>query len=245
MVTAVIVDDEKKSREVLKRLIKESELEVAILAEGGSVEEGVQVINEYEPQIVFLDVEMLDGTGFNLLEQFNKVEFKVIFITAYDKYAIKAFKYSAIDYLLKPIDIEELENSVVKAKNSLDIEMFNDSQIKVLLSNIKGEENKRITISSASRMDFLNVDEIVCLKAQGAYTEVVLSGKRKIVASRPLKYFDSMFHDSTGFYRVSKSHIIALKYVVSYKKNAELIELVDGIEIELSRRRKKEFLSLL
>ncbi|MCO6499804.1 MAG: response regulator transcription factor [Vicingus serpentipes] len=246
MVTAVIVDDEKKSREVLKRLIEESQVDVIVLGEASSVEEGVEVINKELPQLVFLDVEMLDGTGFNLLEKFDKVEFKVIFTTAYDKYAIKAFKYSAIDYLLKPIDIEELENAVVKAKNSMDIEMFNDAQIKVLLNNIKEEEtNKRITITSASRMDFVNLNEVVCCRANGSYTEVLLLNNKKIMASKPLKHFDTMFTDSPNFIRVSKSHIISLKHVTSYKKDTDVIVLEDGIEVDLSRRRKKEFLKML
>ena len=246
MITSVIVDDEKKSREVLKRLIEEAQLDIVVLAEADSVEKGFEVINEELPQLVFLDVEMLDGTGFNLLEKFNKVEFKVVFITAYDQYAIKAFKYSAIDYLLKPIDIDELENAVIKAKNSMDIEMFNDAQIKVLLGNIKEEEtNKRITITSASKMDFVYLDDIIYCRAEGAYTEVVLLNNKKITASKPLKHFDAMFSGTSNFYRVSKSYLVSLKYVTSYKKDVERIILINGEEVELSRRRKKEFLSLL
>ena len=246
MVTAVIVDDEKKSREVLKRLIEEAQMEVIILAEASSVEDGYQVINEELPQLVFLDVEMLDGTGFNLLEKFEKVEFKVIFITAYDKYAIKAFKYSAIDYLLKPIDIDELENAVIKAKNTMDIEMFNDAQVKNLLINIKEDQlNKRITITGASRLDFVNIEDIVCCEADGSYTKVALENGNKILSSKPLKHFDAMFAEDTNFFRVSKSHLVSIKHVTSYKKGAEVVVLGNELEVEISRRRKKEFLEML
>ena len=246
MITAVIIDDEKKSRAVLKRLIEEVQLDVVVLGEADSVEKGYEMINKELPQLVFLDVEMLDGTGFNLLEKFKKVDFKVIFITAYDQYAIKAFKYSAIDYLLKPIDIDELDSAVLKAKNSVDIEMFNDDQVKVLLGNIREEEtNKRITITSASRMDFVYLNDIICCRAEGAYTEVVLMNNTKIVSSKPRKHFDAMFAGESSFYRVSKSCLISLRHVTSYKKDVEKIVLANGEEVELSRRRKKEFLNLL
>ena len=118
MIRAVIIEDEKKSREVLKRLIQEIDIDVEIIGEGDSMESGFKIINKEKPELVFLDIEMLDGTGFNLLEKFEEIEFNVIFTTAYDKYAVKAFKYSAIDYLLKPIGLEELENAVLEVKTN-------------------------------------------------------------------------------------------------------------------------------
>ena len=145
MITVVIIDDEKNSREVLKRLILETGLEVEVIGEADSVENGFVVIQEKDPQLVFLDIEMLDGTGFDLLEKFDKVDFEIVFSTAYDKYAIKAFKYSALDYLLKPIDLTELEGAIKKASNKVGNERKENSKIKVLLENLtRDSTNKKI-----------------------------------------------------------------------------------------------------
>ena len=167
MITAVIVDDEIKSREVLKRLLQEVDVDLTIVGEADSVEAGFEVINKENPQLVFLDVEMLDGTGFNLLEKFDDIDFKIIFITAYDKYAIKAFKYSAIDYLLKPTGIDELENALVqiekliKRDKIVDKENFYKAQIKTLINNNKNAGDKRLTIRGAAKIEFVDVDDIL------------------------------------------------------------------------------------
>lgn len=246
MITAVIVDDEKKSREVLKRLIKELDIEVIILNEASSVKEGFDCINKEEPQLVFLDVEMLDGSGFNLLELFGKIEFQIIFTTAYDKYAIKAFKYSAIDYLLKPINIDELETSIIRAKDLVDQKSYYSSQVKSLLSNVKEDDlNKTIAITGASKIDFIEVNKIVCCKGELNYTNAITDDERTITSSKGLKYFEDVLADEKCFFRVSKSTLINLNYVISYNKNLEKVVLKNGLEVDLSRRRKKEFLELL
>lgn len=242
MITAVIVDDEKKSREVLKRLIKESDLRIIIVGEADSVEIGYEVIIKELPQLVFLDVEMLDGTGFNLLEKFDKIDFKVIFTTAYDKYAIKAFKYSAVDYLLKPIEIEELEDAVLLANNSIDQEMVYNSQIKTLINNNKERGFKKLVIKSASKLTFVNVNDIIYCEAEGCYTDVITVNDNKFTASKPLKHFDSILGEYEGFFRVSKSCLINLNYIQSYNKDKERIKLENGKLITLAKRRKKDFL---
>lgn len=246
MIRAVVVDDEKKSRDVLLRLIEEANLGVVVLDQANSVEKGVQVIKEEKPQLVFLDVEMLDGTGFNLLEEFDKVDFKIIFTTAYDHYAIKAFKYSAIDYLLKPINIDELQGAITRAEKSIASKVSINSQIDVLIDNIKTRDvNKKIAIKSADRIDFVEVDEIVYCESGSSYTTIVLTNNRKITAAKPLKYFDAMFSDDFNFFRVSRTHLINPNYISAYKKNSDSVELGKGILIEVSRRRKKEFLETL
>lgn len=245
MITAVIVDDEKKSREVLKRLIKETNLNIIIVGEADAVETGYEVIDKELPQLVFLDVEMLDGTGFNLLEKFDEIEFKVIFTTAYDKYAIKAFKYSAIDYLLKPIDIEELENAVLQANNSIDQEMAYNSQIKTLINNNKEAGFKKLVIKSANKLTFVNVDDILYCEAEGCYTDIIAVNDNKLTASKPLKHFDSILGEYEGFFRVSKSCLINLKYIKSYNKDKECIKLENGEVITLAKRRKRDFLEKL
>lgn len=240
--TTIIVDDEAKSREILKRLLREVDLDIEIVGEAHSVESGYKIISETQPQLVFLDVEMLDGTGFNLLEKFEQFEFKVIFTTAYDKYAIKAFKYSAVDYLLKPIGLDELEDAVFEVKRGIDKEASYNLQIKTLINNIKETEKKRLAIKSAALIDFVNVDDILYCEAAESYATVHLISGHKITASKPLKHFDSILTEQDNFFRVSKSCLINLDYIKSYIKAKDLVELNDGTRVELSRRRKREFL---
>ena len=248
MITAVIVDDEIKSREVLKRLLQEVDVDLTIVGEGDSVEAGFKVINKENPQLVFLDVEMLDGTGFNLLEKFDDIDFKVIFITAYDKYAIKAFKYSAIDYLLKPTGIDELENALVqiekliKRDKIVDKENFYKAQIKTLINNNKNAGDKRLTIRGAAKIEFVDVDDILFCAAEESYSVIKMVNGSEATATKPLKYFDEILCEYENFFRVSKSCLINLKHIKSYVKTKEIIELKNGTQVELSRRRKKAFL---
>ena len=248
MITAVIVDDEIKSREVLKRLLQEVDVDLTIVGEADSVEAGFELINKENPQLVFLDVEMLDGTGFNLLEKFDDIDFKIIFITAYDKYAIKAFKYSAIDYLLKPTGIEELESALIqiekliKRDKIIDKENFYKAQIKTLINNNRNAGDKRLTIRGAAKIEFVDVDDILFCAAEESYSVIKMVNGNDVTATKPLKYFDEILCEYENFFRVSKSCLINLKYIKSYVKTKEIIELKNGIQVELSRRRKKAFL---
>jgi two-component system LytT family response regulator len=246
MIKAVIIDDEKNSRNVLKRLLEELDLGVNILDEADGVVEGVKLINTVKPQLIFLDIEMLDGTGFNVLERVNEVDFKIIFTTAYDQYAIKAFKYSAIDYLLKPIDIDELEDAVLRAKDSIKGEVHQYKQISNLLTNISSADaNKKVAIKSANKIDFIQIKEIICLKAESSYTEIFLVKDRKIIASKPLKFYSSIFEDDETFFRLDRTFLININYIRSYSKDKDTVELENGLELPIARRRRKEFLDLI
>tara|TARA_R110001592_G_C13108138_1_gene744693 strand:+ start:875 stop:1621 length:747 start_codon:yes stop_codon:yes gene_type:complete len=246
MLNAVIIDDEKNSRNVLKRLLEEIDLDVNIIDETDGVVEGVKLINAVKPQLVFLDIEMLDGTGFNVLERVNEVNFKVVFTTAYDKYAIKAFKYSAVDYLLKPIDIDDLEEAIVRVKDAIKNEEPQYSQISNLLTNIKiSDSDKKVAIKSANKIDFIQIKDIICFKAESSYTEIFLLKDRKIIASKPLKFYAPIFEDDATFFRLDRTYLINTNYIKSYSKDKDTVELENGIEIPLARRRKKEFLDLI
>ena len=242
MITAVIVDDETKSREVLKRLLQEIDLELQIVGEADAVESGFEIIIKEKPQLVFLDVEMLDGTGFNLLEKFEELDFRVIFTTAYDKYAIKAFKYSAIDYLLKPIGIEELNDAVFEVKKGIDKELNYSAQIKALIVNSRETEIKKIAIKGAAQIDFVAIDDILYCEAEENYCLITMVDNRKITASKPLKYFDTVLAEHADFFRASKSCLINIKFIRSFVKAKDIIELTNGYTVEVSRRRRKEFL---
>jgi two-component system LytT family response regulator len=244
MIGGVIIDDEAKSREVLKFLLKEIGGGVTIIGEANSVESGLELICAEQPSVVFLDVEMLDGTGFNLLEQLPEINFKLIFTTAYDSYAIRAFKYSALDYLLKPIDTEELDFAVNKAIVAIEAEISHKYQIKALLDNIGADKyGKQLAISGAHKIDIVNESDIVCMMASGNYTEVYVLDEPVILSSKPLKHFSSVFDNNSNFFRISKSCLVNLHFVKTYKKDLNKVELSNGIEHELSRRRKKEFLT--
>jgi len=246
MIRVVIVDDEKNSREVLKRLIWETGLEIDVVGEGDSVEGGFDVINATNPDLIFLDVEMLDGTGFGLLEKFDIINFDIIFSTAYDKYAVKAFKYSALDYLLKPIDLSELEDALQKIVDKERDGGEANVSIQALLENLTTDyPNKKIALKSANRIDFVFMNKISCLIAQGAYTDVVMNDGERILSTNPLKHFDVMFEGDSMFFRISKSCLINLNQIKTYKKNLDLVELDNGEELELARRRRREFLDVL
>jgi len=242
MIRAVIVDDEKKSRDVLKKLLKEIDIDVTIIGEGNSVTSGFEVIKHKNPQVVFLDVEMLDGTGFNLLEKFEAIDFNVIFTTAYDKYAVKAFKYSAIDYLLKPISITQLGNAVSEAKKGIDLTLNYDAQLKVLINNNKESEHKRLTIKGATKIDFVKIEDILCCEAAESYCNFIMINGATITSSKTLKHFDAILTEYEFFFRANKSHLINLNCVKSFVRAKNLIVLKNDFTVEISRRNKKQFL---
>lgn len=245
MIGGVIIDDETKSREVLKFLLNELEHKITIIGEANSVQSGKSLIEEMNPDVVFLDVEMLDGTGFNLLEELPDINFKLIFITAYDNYAIQAFKYSAIDYILKPVDTDELEDAVSRVVKLIDEETSNKYQVKALLNNINSDSKRQIAVSSANKINIINEEDIVCLLADGNYTEVIVVNDSKIISTKPLKYFNSIFDSHGDFFRVSKSSIVNKKSIKSFDKSSNTILLSNGSSLEVSRRRKKDFIDEL
>ncbi len=246
MIRAVIIDDERNSREIIVRLLKEISIEIEIINQAGSVADGYRIILKERPDLVFLDVEMLDGTGFDLLQKYKAIDFQVIFITAYDRYAIKAFKYSAVDYLLKPICIDDLEDAVLKVQKKLNDAVDNALQVATLLSNMKKENtNKKIIVNCGNRIHFITIDDILYCTADGVYTEITLKNDFTLLASKPLKHFEMTFDGTPAFFRVSRSHIININYVTSFLKDKEKAILRNDTEIEVSRRKKKSFLEVL
>jgi len=244
MIKAVIVDDEKSARDILARLIEEisTEIEIQIIGFASSVQEGFKIINELKPDVVFLDIEMLDGTGFNLLEKFDEISFQVIFTTAYDQFAIKAFKYSAIDYLLKPINIDELELAIKKvSKTHKGSGVTDKAFLENLLLNINQlSTTKRIAINGANIIDYAYVSDILYCTSSLSATELYLQDGRKITSIKSLKEYEDMLNDC-DFFRVSRTHLISLKHIKTYKKDKSEVIMVNNETIEVSRRKKKEF----
>lgn len=242
MIKAVLIEDEKNSRLVLKSILQAECPNVQILGEAGTVEEGRTLIETRNPDLVFLDVQMPDGTGFDVIAAFPDPKFKVIFVTAYSQYAIKAFKYSAIDYVLKPIERSELVAAVNKIEEIESKDQYSE-KVNTLVQNRKSFE--RIALTTTEGIIFAKVKEIIRCEAESNYTTLFLDDGRKLVVSKTLKDMDEML-SSSGFYRVHKSHLVNLEHVDQFI-NAEggYVQMADKSKVEVARRRKEEFLDIL
>jgi two-component system, LytTR family, response regulator len=242
MITALIIDDEKNNRDSLKKLLKENCPSVQILGEAGSVQEATRFFEEHQPQLVFLDVEMPSGTGFELLRQLNKINFKVIFVTAHSHYALKAIKFSAIDYLLKPVDVDDLVESVKKAE--AEIHFNYQAQYSGLLRNLEPGSMHKLAIPVKGGIAFLEPDNIIRLQADGTYTHIFLNGE-KYTATKNIKEYEYLLTDF-NFFRSHNSHLINLRHVKQFNKvDGFFVQMDDGSVAEISRRKKEEFIELM
>lgn len=242
----VIVEDETKSREGLKNLIDEFCPNAQVVGMAANVDEGLEIITGTQPDLVLLDIEMQSATGFDLLEKLPEINFEVVFTTAYEQYAIKAIKFSAMDYLLKPIDIKELIQAIDRVQNKRNAGI-SDAQVKSLLDNLRTEPGKthKITLSTSDGMVFLPVSDIIRCEAQGAYTQFNLTNGKKILVSKNLKEYEMLLQDHQ-FLRVHNSHLINLHEVARYvKADGGYAVMNDGTNIPISNTRKEEFLELM
>jgi two-component system LytT family response regulator len=211
-----------------------------------TVEEGVEAIKKLKPQLAFLDVEINDKTGFDLLQQLPEINFEVIFTTAYDKYAVQAFKFSALDYLLKPVDADDLQRAISKL-NQKNSQREMSQKFDALFHNLKSMQgaSKKICVPVVNGLVFIQVSDIVHCESEINYTKLFLKDKQKLLVARTLKEFEEMLADY-NFYRVHNSHLINLAYIKSYNKGkGGFVSMQDGSEIEVSTRRKDEFLKML
>lgn len=239
----LIIDDEKKSRESLKNLLLEYCTDVSIEGMADTVEKGLELIKQTNPQLVFLDIEMQSSTGFDLLKKVVKLNFEVIFTTAYEQYALKAIKFSALDYLLKPIDVNELKQAIekYKQKNSLP----ENKKLEQLIQNIQNKVPRKITLSTSEGLLFVEIDKIIRCEAQGAYTVFYLKDNRKIMVSKNLKEYENLLSDQ-GFVRVHNSHLVNIKEVQKFiKSDGGTIILKDGTQVAVSNSKREEFLQLM
>jgi two-component system LytT family response regulator len=243
MIQAVIVEDEKKSRELLETLVRKNCPDVALAGMAESVESGVALIRKVKPRLVFLDIEMPDGSGFDLLKALQDLSFDVIFTTASDRYAINAIKYSALDYLLKPIDSDELKAAVLKIaeKNK---GLSNMENLKFLLQNFRksDEQYSRITLPTGSAYEIVNVKDIIRCEADGNYTSFFLADKRKMIVTLGLKHYEDLL-PVNDFFRIHNHHLVNVNHVSRVlKEDGGYAIMSDGSKIEISRRKKDSFL---
>lgn len=240
---AILVDDEFDSREILGNYIRKYCENIEIVDACENIQMAEKSIKKYQPDLVFLDIEMPYGNGFDLLEKLDEINFEVIFVTAYSNYAIKALNMSAAYYLLKPIDIDELVEAVNKVSEEI-VQAQNISLPNVVLKNIKAIncQDQKLVLPNINGFDLIKVSEIIRCEAMDNYTKIYMESGKIYVVSKTLKHFENLLIDCE-FLRVHKSHLVNLKKVVKYikGKTAQLI-LEDNSEVDLSATRKKEFL---
>lgn len=243
---AIIIDDEKNARDVLKYILKKNFPEIRVCETCASADEGIAAIHQYTPDIVFLDIEMPKKSGFDMLQELGQANFDVVFTTAYDKYAIKAFKFSAIDYLLKPVSQSDLKQTIERILKSKGSRNLSPAHIELLLENIRQKSTpvKRLALYTTDGVRFINPEKLVRCESSSNYTTFFFDNGEKILSSKTLKDVEEIF-SPFSFYRVHNSHLINLRCVEKYnKEDGGVIVMSDGTEIILARSRKDEFLSL-
>jgi len=247
MFTALIVDDEERSRRTLGVLLKDGFPELQILGFAKDVKSGLEQIEKLKPAIVFLDIQMPDGTGFDLLRQIGKIDFEIIFTTAYDQFALDAFQMSAIGYLLKPIEEAELQQVVNKAIQLVMANSENKStQINYLLDSLDKMQNKlnKLFLPDTDGFQVVELDEIIRLEGDRNYTRLHFTNKNPILSSHNLGWFEKLLNNK-GFYRVSKGHLINLSFVVRYTKtDGGSVLMIDQANLPVSDTKKEEFRNL-
>jgi two-component system, LytTR family, response regulator len=240
---AVVIDNEKNVREAVVALIKHHCKAINHIAQASGVMDGLEKISNEQPDIVFLDVEMDDGTGFDLIRMISNINFQLVFITAHDKYALEAFRFSAVDYLVKPIDAELLVESVEKAKTRLQ-----GSQLQKQLNNLMDmfthpQDEAKIVLRDNAAIYFVKVKDIIRCESEGAYTQFFLTTGEKIMISKTIKEFDEMLTPK-GFVRTHQSHLVAIEKIKRYDRATDSVILENKEIIPVSQRKKEEFLSL-
>jgi len=240
---AVIVDDEPDARDALRLALERYCPEIEIIASSENPEDGLEQIKKQKPDLLFLDVDMPGMSGFDVLNQLTESNMNVIFVTAHDKYAIKAIRFSALDYLLKPVDAEDLQRAV---KRAVEKRNHGENKIKVksFLDNVRSQQERlgKLSVPTMEGLLFLDIHEIVYCKADDNYTEIILNNKEKIVVSKTLKDVEEML-EGYSFFRIHQSYLINLKFMQRYVKgDGGYVVMKDGASLDVSRRKKEEFL---
>lgn len=245
MIKAVIVDDEIAGAEVLEYLVKQYCPDIEIVSIQHSVETAIDTINKLQPDLVFLDIEMPTGTGFDVIKNTSQLNYVTIFITAYENYAIKAFKTNALDYLLKPIDIEELISAVEKVKKQIySSQKLSANNIEEVIFNSLNN-NKKLAISTFDGLTMIEINDIIYLEADSNYTNVYMKDNKKMLISKTLKYFEDSL-PNTSFFRVHKTFIINISTIVKYlNSDGGYIILSNNAKIPISRSKKSELVQKL
>ncbi len=246
MIKAVLVEDEKMSRETLRRMLEKYCPEVEIVGEADGYRKGAEVVRQHHPDVVFLDIQMPDGSGFKLLEDFDEINFEVIFTTAFDQFAIKAIKYSALDYLLKPIIPQDLIEAVhrVEKKKAENLRKRN-SELMSENPNNQDQRTRKIVLSTAEMIHVIDVDDIIRCESDNYYTYFYFVDGRKLLVSKTLKENEELL-SPFNFIRPHKSHLVNIKFIKSYiRQEGGFILMKDGTKIPVSRRKKDKMMEII
>jgi two-component system, LytTR family, response regulator len=246
-ITALLIDDEKNSREVLKKLLAKHCVVIEVIGEAADAEEAFDVAIKLKPQLVFLDIQMPRGNGFTFLKKFEKIPFEVIFVTSYDQYAITAIKFNALDYLLKPVDIEDLKYAVNKMAESLQEKVDKQPLIINLLQNVEADMRERkFAIHSGEKVKMLCEKDIIYIEGDGRYSHLHISENVQYTTPKNLKDFEDFFGNESTLIRISKTFILNATYIKEYSKGDPfIITMTDKKTFEVARRKKTEILEKL
>jgi two-component system LytT family response regulator len=250
MITALLVDDDQHLRTGLKALLDRYTNDIVIVGEAESVKTGIAAIEQLQPQVIFLDIHLSDGTGFDILEQLaqkqGKIKAHIVFITAHEQYALKAFRFSALDFLLKPVDFEELQNTIAKIKAATGKDNSFE-HIDLLLENIrkKVDNYKRIALSTSDGIHLFEVSDIIRCEAKANYTQFYIKNHKPVLISKTLKEYEELLSEH-GFERVHQSHLINLAYLKSYIKNdGGYVIMADQSSIPIAQSKKEKLQELI
>lgn len=245
MIKTIIIDDEIKARETIGSMLATYCSDVKIIDSAASVKEGVKAIEKNKPDLVFLDIKMGDGTGFDLLKKLKEVNFFLVFITAFEEFAIRAIKFSALDYILKPLDPDELVNAVEKAKHALEKEHVS-TRLDALYENLEmlNTQTKKIVLKTTNNVHIVNVTEIIRCESEKNYTHFFTVEQEKITVSKTLKEFSELLTEF-NFYRVHQSHLVNLAHVKRYeKKEGGHLVMDDNSIVPVSFRKKEDLMKV-
>lgn len=240
---AIIVDDEESARNVLSNLLLRYCPQVEVIETCTNVVSAVEKIKQLNPDVVFLDIEMPNYAGYEIVSFFDEVNFEIVFVTAYDKYAIKAFEISAVDYLLKPIEIDRLKQAVEKLTKQIQINSNKDNY-KTLTETLQNDSPSKIVVRNSSGQQIIAIKDIIAIEAQEAYS-CIYTMYDQFLMSKNLKFYESLLNDSPDFFRSHKSWLINLSHLKSFSKSKSEIQLTNDIVARLSKYKKPEFEDLI
>lgn len=244
-ITALIIDDEEPGRVTLKRMIETYCKDLLVIGEAEDINQAENLINLLQPDVVFLDITMPGGSGFDLLSRIPEVNFEVVFITAHNDYALQAIKASAIDYLMKPLSIEELEGAWMRIQKKVkQTQGMVSERIQALLGNLAGKEiRSKIAIPSQKGFELVHVENIIRIEADGAYTKLILDNGSRLLCTLHLNQFEDIL-PTTVFFRAHHSHIINMNHVLRYiKGEGGSVVMTDKVEVDISKRKKRDFMA--
>lgn len=250
MINAILIDDDKHLRKGMKGLLELYTSEIAIVGEAESVKTGIAAIERHNPQVVFLDIHLADGTGFDILDEIlqrqGKIGAHIVFITAHEQYALKAFRFSALDFLLKPVDPDELQKTIAKIKKALQ-QQHSFAHIDLLLENIrkKVDHFKRIALSTQDGIHLFDIQDIIRCESSDNYTKFYVRNHKPLLIAKTLKEYEELLGEH-GFERIHQSHLINLAYLKSYIKNdGGYVIMADNTNLPIAQRKRERLQELL